>query len=59
MRLYLEKEKDHTKNKDKYLNIYFWSFVKCHFFGGLGISIILIIGIIVIPLIFSILGKLF
>ncbi len=59
MRLYLEKKEDSEKDKDNYFDVYFWSFVKCHFLAGLGLSLIIILGWFAALLLLYILGKIF
>lgn len=59
MRLYLEKDEDSEKNKENYFDVYFWSFVKCHFLAGLGLSLIIILGYAAVLLILYVLGLIF
>jgi len=59
MRLYLEKKGDSEKDKDNYFDVYFWSFVKCHFLAGLGLSLIIILGYLAVFLILYVLGLIF
>jgi len=42
VRIYLENKDNEEKNKEKYVDIYFWSIVKAYCFGWLGMMIIIL-----------------